>query len=268
MNRNTLTPAIKLPRLWLCAIMAQALAAMPTVSFAGGANGYELFFYPQSVDTQDVPPDLARQYPNCSLVTITFQPANHPCGKDGSSLQPGEGSWLDRGMRPNEPAKIELILKQDDMLVHTLKASSGPFMFRVTNSRNGYMKTVPFLSPQVQIGQPAATADTTPAPAAQVTPTPGAVMTATGTPPPADVHYTAVPVTNPIPMDDGFWMFNPTLNDWTWASMDGWQYIRKGSTWKWNAGGDPPASHPPTPHDPQGGFPNPPPPGAGGPANP
>ena len=260
------------PCLWFLTILASALAWLPAISFAGETNGYQLFFNPQSVDTSDVPADLAQQYPDSILVSITFKPATRAAGKDGSSLQAGEGSWPNRGMHPTEPGKIEFIIPKDDpkLLVHTLKTSAGPFIFRVKNTRQGYLATVPFASPQLDLAAQAnQTTQATQAPVASATPTPAAAA-ATGADTTgksaSDTNYSAVPVTQPIPSGDGVWMYNTTLNDWTWADMNGWQYIRNGGTWKWNGEGQAPAAHPATPNPPEGGFPNTPPPSAGGPA--
>jgi len=84
-----------------------------------------------------------------------------------------------------------------------------------------------------------------------------------GASPSPDVHDTAEPVAQPIPMDGGVWMYNKTLKGWTWADIDGWQYFA--GKWIWNGEGPAPSKHPATPHPPAGGFPNPPQPGAGGP---
>jgi hypothetical protein len=83
---------------------------------------------------------------------ITFQPVTHPAAKDGSNLKDGEGSWLDRGMRPSEPGKLRLLLPEDDqMLAHTLKVAEGPFIFHVRNTGKGYLETVPLVSPHFEL---------------------------------------------------------------------------------------------------------------------
>jgi hypothetical protein len=82
----------------------------------------------------------------------TFQLLAHAAAKDGSNLQAGEGSWLDRGMRPSEPGKIRLLVPEDEpMLPHTRNVSEGPFILRVINTNQGYMETVPLSSPQLEL---------------------------------------------------------------------------------------------------------------------
>lgn len=122
------------------------LVDVPGAPAAEDKSGFLLMFRPQHVDTyDDMPEDLAKKYPHHRLVMITFQPANHAAAKDGSNLKPGEGSWLDRGMKAAEPGKIRFLVPEDDpnLLTHTLKVSDGPFLFRVKNSGKGYLETVP-----------------------------------------------------------------------------------------------------------------------------
>jgi hypothetical protein len=134
------------------AVFVSALLALPAMLSAQESKGYLLMFRPQSVDiSSEMPEDWAKKYPNQTLVVITFQPVAHAAAKDGSNLQSGEGSWLDRGMRPSEPGQIRLLLPEDNqMLAHTLRVSEGPFIFRVVNSNQGYMETVPLSSPQLE----------------------------------------------------------------------------------------------------------------------
>lgn len=53
---------------------------------------------------------LSTSYNNGNLV-IEFEPASAPAG-DG--LQPGQGSWLDRGLRPTEPHVLQETVSADE----------------------------------------------------------------------------------------------------------------------------------------------------------
>ena len=116
-------------------------------------QGFPLTFRPQSVDlASNLPPDLAQQYPKHSMIVIKFHPATHPAGKDGSKLKPGEGSWLDRGMRASEPGVIRYLVPDADqsMLMHTLKTSEGPFTLQVHKVNAETLETVPLVSPELK----------------------------------------------------------------------------------------------------------------------
>ncbi len=142
-----------LPCLWILIIAGFVAVFCPGAAAAEKPLGYKIMFRPQTIDLEtELPRQLAAKYPHHSLVVITFQPATHAPAKDGSNLGAGEGSWLDRGMRPSEPGKIHLLLPEDDaMLVHTLKVSEGPFIFKVINSGQGYLETVPLVSPKLEV---------------------------------------------------------------------------------------------------------------------
>ncbi len=119
---------------------------------ADESRGYLFTFRPQKVDFyDDMPGGLAKKYPHYRMVMITFKPGTHAANKDGSNLGEGEGSWLDRGMRPSEPGKLRLLIRDDDMMGHTLKVSDGPFTFYVRNSGKGYLETVPLAAPQFEV---------------------------------------------------------------------------------------------------------------------
>jgi len=148
--------SVKLPPVWVLLLVVFAFFGVPVRLFAQQPPGYLLMFRPQSVNTyNDIPEDLARKYPHHLLIMITFQPVTHAAAKDGSNVKPGEGSWLDRGMKPSEPGKLRFLVPEDDpkLLVHTLRASEGPFVFRVTNSEKGYLETVPLASPRLELAR-------------------------------------------------------------------------------------------------------------------
>jgi hypothetical protein len=80
--------------------------------------------------------NLATSYNNGSLV-IEFERGSAPAG-DG--LQPGEGSWLDRGFRPTEPDAIVEMLAEDQAkeIVDYLTNPNHYATFYCANSNQGY----------------------------------------------------------------------------------------------------------------------------------
>jgi hypothetical protein len=80
--------------------------------------------------------DLATSYNNGSLV-IEFERGSAPAG-DG--LEPGQGSWLDRGFRPKEPDAIVETLPEDQAkgIVEYLTNPNHYATFYCANSNQGY----------------------------------------------------------------------------------------------------------------------------------
>jgi hypothetical protein len=138
---------------WIFVLLS--LAGLPKAFSADESKGYLLMFRPQNVQFyDDMPADLAKKYPHHRLLMVTFQPVTHPAAKDGSNLKEGEGSWLDRGMKPSEPGKLRLLLPEDDqMLAHTLRVAEGPFAFHVRNTGKGYLETVPLVAPRLEFAR-------------------------------------------------------------------------------------------------------------------
>jgi hypothetical protein len=131
------------------------LFALLGISVVGAddTKGSKLFFHVLTVEAKDLPPDLAAKYShNDEMIVVTFKPLDHPAKSDGSNLGDGEGSWMDRGMRHDEPGKIIFIQTENSIMSHTLKVSDGPFLFRVINSHKGYFQTVPFVDPTLENG--------------------------------------------------------------------------------------------------------------------
>jgi hypothetical protein len=80
--------------------------------------------------------NLATSYNNGSLV-IEFERGSAPAG---NGLQPGEGSWLDRGFRPTEPDAIVEMLTEDQAkeIVEYLTNPNHYATFDCANSNQGY----------------------------------------------------------------------------------------------------------------------------------
>jgi hypothetical protein len=78
--------------------------------------------------------------PALMRLVVKFRPGNMPAGQ---GLKPGEGSWLDRGMRPNEPFRIEGDVPE--MLAAQVAISLGQdpkayWRFWIYNTNKGYFQ--------------------------------------------------------------------------------------------------------------------------------
>jgi len=78
--------------------------------------------------------------PNTLRLVVSFKFGNSPAGE---GLEPGQGSWLDRGMRPNEPVRIEgdlsekLAAQVGLSLAHNRDAY---WIFWIFNTNRGYFQ--------------------------------------------------------------------------------------------------------------------------------
>jgi hypothetical protein len=79
---------------------------------------------------------LETNYSNGSLV-IVFQPGAGPAG---NGLQPGEGSWLDRGFRPAEPHVLQQTISEDQAkaIADYLNGPEHYATFYCVNSDQGF----------------------------------------------------------------------------------------------------------------------------------
>jgi len=78
-----------------------------------------------------------------NILGLFFQKGAGPTGPSGSRLAPGECSWLDRGMRSNEP---DILQEQVGAGVNSapwfsnLKTARGCWIFNVFNTNQGVMQ--------------------------------------------------------------------------------------------------------------------------------
>ena len=79
---------------------------------------------------------LETNYTNGSLV-IVFQPSAGPAG---NGLQPGQGSWLDRGFRPTEPHVLQQTIPEDQAkaMADYLNGPDHYATFYCVNSDQGF----------------------------------------------------------------------------------------------------------------------------------
>lgn len=60
----------------------------------------------------------------------------------GVGLRPGEGSWLDRGFRPGEPARVEYYVGTEQAaqgIISYLASPTNYYTFECFNTRQGYL---------------------------------------------------------------------------------------------------------------------------------
>jgi hypothetical protein len=72
-------------------------------------------------------------------LTVEFGAGTRPA-TDG--LRPGNGSWMDRGMRTGEPAKVMcFVLERDvDQIAEYLRSPSHYYTFECFNTGRGYLQ--------------------------------------------------------------------------------------------------------------------------------
>jgi hypothetical protein len=99
---------------------------------------------------------ITTAYTDGNLV-IEFQPGTSPAGND---LQPGQGSWLDRGLRPTEPnvLKQTVSLDQAKAIADYLRTETHFATFYCYNTNQGYFQagnSAPFIPEWVSSNNPA-----------------------------------------------------------------------------------------------------------------
>jgi hypothetical protein len=70
---------------------------------------------------------------------IQFNPGGRPAGE---GLRPGEGTWMDRGMRAGEPARLEYFVSEatGKGIFDYLQSSGNYYTFDCYNTGKGYMQ--------------------------------------------------------------------------------------------------------------------------------
>lgn len=126
-------------------IAGVSVCLMYEASFAAPA-GYQLLVR----GGPNVNVGLANVNANVVEVTIVFQRGNRPAGSAGSGLNPGQGSWTDRGVNRDEPNR--LIFRTTRAIAQNIKSTlqnaKVTWAFTSNNTGKGYMDVTHF----VQVG--------------------------------------------------------------------------------------------------------------------
>jgi hypothetical protein len=71
----------------------------------------------------------------------------------GAGLRPGQGSWLDRGMRSGEPTRLEYYVHQSDAqkIIDYLRSPASYYTFECYNTGKGYLQVTKAYSKSVRI---------------------------------------------------------------------------------------------------------------------
>jgi hypothetical protein len=88
--------------------------------------------------------------PSRVKLIVEFSPAS---ARAGAGLRPGQGAWLDRGMRQGEPTRLEYYAHVDDArkIVDYLRRPNAYYTFECYNSGKGYLQVTKAYSKSVRI---------------------------------------------------------------------------------------------------------------------
>jgi hypothetical protein len=78
----------------------------------------------------------ATKTPSLVKLSVNFEEGNR------AGLRPGQGSWLDRGLRPGEPTRLEYYTHESDAqrIVDYLKSPANYYTFDCFNTNKGYLQ--------------------------------------------------------------------------------------------------------------------------------
>ena len=81
---------------------------------------------------------------------VEFSPGT---AKADAGLRPGQGAWLDRGMRQGEPSRLEYFVHSDDArtIVNYLRKADAYYTFECYNTGKGYMQVTKAYPKSVRI---------------------------------------------------------------------------------------------------------------------
>jgi hypothetical protein len=115
-----------LARILMWSALFTATATLPAM----GQTNYPLRLRGSSSITTDY---------NGGNLFIRFQPGDSPAG---NGLQPGQGSWLDRGLRENEPHVIKQTLSEEEAkaIADYLQSETHFATFYCYNTNQGYFE--------------------------------------------------------------------------------------------------------------------------------
>ncbi len=77
--------------------------------------------------------------PQLVKVIVTFQPGTRSASY---GLRPGQGAWLDRGMRSGEPTRLEYLVHEIDAqkIFDYLRTTGNYYVFECFNTGKGYLQ--------------------------------------------------------------------------------------------------------------------------------
>jgi len=88
--------------------------------------------------------------PSRVKLIVEFSPGT---SRAGAGLRPGQGAWLDRGMRQGEPNRLEYYAHVDDArkMVDYLRRTDSYYTFECYNSGKGFLQVTKAYSKSVRI---------------------------------------------------------------------------------------------------------------------
>ena len=74
-------------------------------------------------------------------------------GAASGALRPGQGSWLDRGMRPGEPTRLEYYIHEStaQKIFDYLRSPGNSYTFECYNTNKGYLQVTKAYTKSVRI---------------------------------------------------------------------------------------------------------------------
>jgi hypothetical protein len=81
----------------------------------------------------------ATNTPSLVKLIVEFEPG---AGRADAGLRPGQGSWLDRGLRAGEPTRLEYFIHEStaQSIVDYLRSGAHYYTFECYNTGKGYMQ--------------------------------------------------------------------------------------------------------------------------------
>lgn len=88
--------------------------------------------------------------PQLVKVIVTFQTGTRSAT---AGLRPGQGAWLDRGMRSGEPTRLEYLVHESDAkkIFDYLRAANNYYVFECFNTEKGYLQVTKAYPKSVRI---------------------------------------------------------------------------------------------------------------------
>jgi hypothetical protein len=120
-------------------VCVQAAAAPPPTSYPLRVRGGRLYL---RADATRVPSQVK--------LIVEFSPGT---ARAGAGLRPGQGAWLDRGMRAGEPNRLEYFMHADDArkIMTYLRRTDAYYTFECYNTQKGYLQVTKAYQKSVRI---------------------------------------------------------------------------------------------------------------------
>lgn len=117
----------------------QVAAATPPPSYPLRVRGGKLYLRTEGTKT-----------PSLVKLIVGFSPGN---ARADAGLRPGQGAWLDRGMRQGEPSRLEYYVHTDDArkITDYLRRTDAYYTFECYNTGKGYMQATKAYPKSVRI---------------------------------------------------------------------------------------------------------------------